>query len=61
MRPARRARTIAVIVPDLQDAHRNAIVDRMIADFAHNIELLTLDGSLAPQPRCAAHSREHDP
>lgn len=61
MRPARRTRTIALTVPDFQDAHRNAIVDRMIADFAHNIELLTLDGDAAPHSRHAAHLREDDP
>ena len=57
----RRTRTIALIVPDLLDAHRNAIVDRMAADFARNIELLTLGEGAAPILRRAAHVLEHDP
>ena len=60
-RPPRRTRTIALVVPDLQDAHRNAIVDRMAADFARNIELLTLGEGAAPILRRAAHVLEHDP
>ena len=39
-RPIRRTRTISVTVPDLGDAERNASIDRMIADFARDIEML---------------------
>ena len=58
-RAPRRTRTIALVVPDLQDAQRNAIIDRMAADFARNIELLTLGEGAAPMAR--AHLLEHDP
>ncbi len=61
VRPTRRTRTIALVVPDLHDVNRNAIIDRMVADFAHNIELLMLEGSAAPQKHRAAPVREHDP
>jgi hypothetical protein len=40
-RPAPRMRKITLVVPDLHDAERNALVDRMVADLARHIELLT--------------------
>jgi hypothetical protein len=60
IRLPRATRTIALVVPDLQDAHRNAIVDRMIADFARNIGLLTLGEGAAPVAH-RTHTLEHDP
>ena len=39
--PKRRTRTISVTVPDLGDPDRNASIDRMIVDFARDIEMLT--------------------
>jgi hypothetical protein len=61
VRPARRTRTITLIVPDLQDAARNAAVDRMVADLARHIELLTLEGSAAPPLRRGVRLMEPDP
>jgi hypothetical protein len=59
--PARRTRIITLIVPDLQDVGRNAIVDRMVADLARHIELLTLEGSAAPLAPHGVRIMEHDP
>jgi hypothetical protein len=58
---ARRTRTIAIVVPDLQDAHRNAVIDRMVADLARNIEILTLGEGVAASPRRSAHLLEQEP
>lgn len=41
-----RMRQVTLMVPDLHDAQRNAIVDRMVADLARNIELLTEGAAL---------------
>jgi hypothetical protein len=49
VRPAPRTRKIVLEVPDLRDAGRNAIVDRMVADLARHIELLS--ESAAPRSR----------
>jgi hypothetical protein len=40
-RPAPRMRLVTLMVPDLLDADRNAIVDQMVADLGRHIELLT--------------------
>jgi hypothetical protein len=47
------------VVPDLHDAERNAIVDRMVADLARHIELLTESG--APSLRRPRAIEERDP
>jgi hypothetical protein len=61
VRPMRRTRTIALVVPDLHDADRNAVVDRMVADLARHIEHLMFGGGAAPPSRRKSQSREQDP
>ena len=58
-RPAPRMRKITLAVPDLHDAERNAIVDRMVADLVHHIELLTESATLLP--RRSRATKERDP
>ena len=58
-RPSPRMRKITLVVPDLHDAERNAIVDRMVADLARHIELLTESG--APSSRRPRAIEERDP
>jgi hypothetical protein len=60
-RETRRTRTITLVVPDLEDANRNAIVDRMVGDLARHIELLILEEGAAPPSRRAARLLEHEP
>jgi len=59
-RPTRRSRTISVTVPDLEDPDRNASIDRMIADFARDIELLTTDTAKESVPRLIHRSPRDD-
>jgi hypothetical protein len=61
VRSARRTRTITLTVADLHDAGRNAMVDRMVADLVHHIELLTLEESAAPPLRRSVRIMEPDP
>jgi hypothetical protein len=55
-RSAPRTRKMTLLLPDLHDVVRNAIVDRMVADLVRQIELLTERD--APPARRSARYRE---